>query len=113
MTGAHTPTPWGISYGFNLGDGKRAVYVAGPDPKQIGIKLMTPWIESAWDGDTEAEANAEFIVRAANCHDDLVKCAIILANLQADDGGRMFPTKDDCAFARATLAAAQPKEINP
>lgn len=73
---AHTPLPWGVSYGFSIdlndyGKGG-AVYVGGPNPNQIGIKLATPWIEGAWDDDEEAKANAAFIVRACNAHYALV-----------------------------------------
>lgn len=66
-----TALPWAISYGFDLSGErigpKRASYVAPADPpERIGIKLATPWIEGAWDDDPEAEANAAYIVWAAN-----------------------------------------------
>ena len=73
MSAKHTPLPWGISHGFNLttGAGSRADYVCGPNPDSIGIKLASPWQEGAWDDDPEANANAEFIVRACNSHYEL------------------------------------------
>jgi hypothetical protein len=41
--------------------------------KKIGIDFDTICrMESNRDGSIDAEANAEFIVRAANCHDELV-----------------------------------------
>jgi hypothetical protein len=74
---AHTPLPWGISYGFDLTACKRhpgrATYVCGPNPESIGIKISTPWIEGAWDDDAEAKANAAFIVRACNSHYALIE----------------------------------------
>ncbi len=70
----HTPTPWALSYGYAVPGGMR-IYVAGPEPKQIGIKLMSPYIEGAWDGDPEAEANARHIVKVVNCHDELLAAA--------------------------------------
>src|SRR5690606_35641585 len=68
-----TPLPWGISHGFALTDLDRAAhYVAGPDPKSVGIKIATPWIEGAWDHDDEAKANAAYIVTACNAYPSLL-----------------------------------------
>jgi len=63
---------------------------------------------------TSSDIDAEFIARAANCHDDLLKCAIILANLEQTSGGRTFPSPDNCKFARDVVAKAlgrTPNEI--
>lgn len=37
---------------------------------------------------------------------DLLECARILAGLEESDKGRRFPTKEDCAKARAALSKA-------
>lgn len=69
----HTPLPWGISHGFAPDLRSPPVdYVCGPDPKTIGIKICTPWVEGAWDNDPEANANAALIVRAVNAHYELL-----------------------------------------
>lgn len=75
MTQKHTALPWGVSHGYCLtgSDERTRHYVAGPEPKSIGIKIATPWIEGAWDGDEEANANAAFIVRACNSHYELLE----------------------------------------
>lgn len=73
MGAQHTPTPWAISFGFDPRmTGEREVYVAPASGVPVGIKISTPWVEGAWQGDPEAEANARFIVRAVNCHDELL-----------------------------------------
>jgi hypothetical protein len=57
MSSEHTPTPW---------------YVAGGKTIRYGVKGAggDGWIGKAnWQN---GEANAEFIVRAVNCHDELV-----------------------------------------
>jgi hypothetical protein len=95
----HTPLPWSISYGFDRG-GSRADYVAGPNPKSIGIKLASPWIEGAWDDDAEAKANAAFIVRACNSHYALVE-ALVEALRHAD------PIECSAWAGKATRALAE------
>jgi len=66
-TAGHTPTPWEAEiYGMN--DGRGRVYVVGPDGWD-----KTP-VCCCYENDSRNinEANAAFIVRAANAHDDLV-----------------------------------------
>ena len=72
-----TPLPWSLAYGFDTrefgGEAAPAVYVAPDNVEAVGIKLATPWVEGAWDDDDEARANAAYIVRAANCHPELLE----------------------------------------
>lgn len=69
MTQNHTPTPWTIetvqtSVGF--------VYKIGPFP-WIGDKVNHACIYVDYNNNAPTlKANAEFIVRACNAHDDLV-----------------------------------------
>lgn len=51
----------------------------------------------------ETAANALLIAAAP----ELLLCAEILGALHHPDGGRSFPTKQDCAFARGVLAKAK------
>lgn len=44
---------------------------------------------------------------------DLLKCAEILASLEVPDGGRAFPTRSACAFARSVVARASRVSANP
>ena len=55
----HTPTPWFVMHGTDIMHGDKATRHASVD------KLWA-------DGGTQACANAAFIVRACNAHDELV-----------------------------------------
>lgn len=59
----HTPTPWKTEYENEYGP---EYELLGPD----GILVL----QYEWNSDRQAEveANASFVVRAVNCHDDLV-----------------------------------------
>jgi len=59
---AHAALPWSVM---------RAGLMA--DAKNIFLKIESPWIEDAWEGNDEAAANAALIVKAVNCHDDLLE----------------------------------------
>ena len=64
-TGRHTPTPWRY--------GKKSLYFAEGifGPKQNGRDAN--WIADTDCGnDKEREANAQFIVTAVNCHDEML-----------------------------------------
>lgn len=63
MSAAHTPTPWRIA-------GSAAIRTDTGHPPNDGWIGSVHWRNRA--------ANAEFIVRAANCHDDLVTALKIL-----------------------------------
>lgn len=72
---AHTALPWTEHY-----DDNGFYYVVGED-------MPSPYIvATGGEGDTN-KANAALIVRAVNCHDDLVKaleeCSILLGGLPA------------------------------
>jgi hypothetical protein len=72
-TQKHTPTPWRAgSYSSIVG----VPIMAQPDPKQNTIIVAGTRSAAATTPDgfrAEVEANAAFIVRAVNAHDDLVK----------------------------------------
>lgn len=63
MDTMHTATPWAVTVGGVITSG---------DDLLSGIKLISPWIEDAWDDDPEALANSALIVQAVNAHADLV-----------------------------------------
>jgi hypothetical protein len=69
----HTPTPWNVVYGFDL-------WVSSPKTNQFVAEVV--YDEDKPQSVEELEANAEFIVRACNNHDDLVgtlsECADLL-----------------------------------
>lgn len=59
----HTPTPWKTEYENEFGP---EYELFGPDGRRV--------LQYNWNSDRQAEveANAAFVVRAVNCHDDLV-----------------------------------------
>jgi len=68
MSAAHTPTPWSVfragkQYGIDAESMQSIVSFGDDHEPDIGVQGAT--IE-------EAHANAEFIVRAVNSHEDLV-----------------------------------------
>lgn len=87
----HTPTPWRESRGFISSDANGYV------------PLITPFREDAHremhgNPTPEAQANAEFIVRACNSHDDLLKaCESARATIKAlceELGARETPERN-------------------
>lgn len=104
--GEHTPTPWRADMGEFPPQMKLEPYLrsyVGPDGETIRVKgfaLSGGNVEM-----DEARANSEFIVKAVNCHDDLV--AALSASI-----GRMLNVKIDLetgvskAKAGAALASA-------
>lgn len=98
MNEKHTPCPWET-------DG---VEISGPRGEHIGSAL------DGLVGLDECAANAAFIVRAVNCHADLVAALRSIA----DKAGEMADSPDTaqrglwqgCAEeARAALATAEPR----
>lgn len=96
----HTPTPWhvGPHYTSDIESSEGRVAECRP--------LMTP----------RGIANAEFIVRAVNCHDDLVKALRMCARFFGDESnhwewgnGRPFDTQ----LIRDALAKADPPVVHP
>jgi len=108
MTG-HTPAPWLCdNYGIIRQTNKDSL--AGNY-----LRLVSPWAEAAWDDDATAIANAQFIVRAVNCHADLIVAlqeviAASLKQLESMGKGREPSPRLQEAIdaANATLARATP-----
>ena len=57
-----TPRPWWAEDDGTLRHGNGISFV----------KLISPWIEQAWNGDAEAIANSHLIAAAVNAHDALL-----------------------------------------
>jgi hypothetical protein len=76
---AHTPTPWQVTED-PMAEGQPLTLVI---PASAKNPLHEKWIALCWERDevqdedlpgrVEAEANAAFIVRAVNAHDELVE----------------------------------------
>lgn len=103
---AHAKTPWRVDEDGMLREDEDIGYGEG-------IALATPWREGAWDGNPAAIANAEFIVRAVNAHEDLVEALRrVTATAEAyyrqihpDWDGQYFDDSD-FGVAHAALAKA-------
>jgi hypothetical protein len=98
MERKHTPTPWHVANGSHIHDkptefdetGARI----GDTPNRIAA-IEYPY------GDAEGKAfNAEYIVRAVNCHDELVRALDNLVYFHDRDDR---PTNDPWRVARELL----------
>ena len=108
MSETHTPGPW-----FAREDGCIAV---GDKPisqtqKWNLLKVISPWVENAWDGDPEALANARLIAAAPAMLEalrPLAECEIPESDtpLPDSDSARYFMTMGEIRAARAAIALA-------
>ena len=105
-TAKHSQTPWEFSADDKL-NSQRA----------FGIVRSLPEGESQEPGHTEviaevcagptAESDATFIVRACNAHDDLLAaCRAVLARLDLEPEGAIFPCSAQREMLRAAIAKA-------
>jgi hypothetical protein len=95
---ARTPTPWKLALTDDT-------IIRGPDGSYIAAVTGDYNSESDWPC---MEANAAFIVRAVNAHDDLVTALKSILRLQDENDGADFETVFLLAedIARAALAKA-------
>jgi len=78
MKTKHTPTPWHV---WSEDKGRRDdVYIAGNPTGELGGMRKLAYMVDTWTG-ANTEANAEFIVRACNAHDQLVTVAKLAKSL--------------------------------
>jgi hypothetical protein len=89
MSAQHTPTPWGAEP-----KGGKGSWIKGASGEWAAL--------SCGDEDATADANAEFICRAVNAHDDLV-AALKYARDKADEYGSVI----NFAMIDAALAKAE------
>ena len=93
IRGQHTPTPWRV-------DRRAATRVIAGDDETMASTAASSTSRDSW------EANATFIVRAVNAHDDLVKA------LQAHDDYMSGQFRDDpTSLALHPLAAENWKRV--
>lgn len=66
---AHTPTPWMVS------EGEKYPQTIFPANEHGGPRALCSiaWV-SSWNNTANDAANAKFIIRSVNCHDELVNC---------------------------------------
>ena len=100
----HTPTPWSIGHSME----RNYIYGGGSHLACIGSRENGFFIHD--DGSlNESEANAAFIVRAVNSHDDLLEALETLLALDTDGeaGCRIDPIEYGRALAMARAAVAK------
>jgi hypothetical protein len=70
----HTQTPWKFSHAYVSGAERTVEITAESDEWRVGSLSCVLPNSPAYDGEREARlmADAAFIVRAANCHDELL-----------------------------------------
>jgi hypothetical protein len=98
----HTPTPWWVAQ--SAGPGILAVDAIDPADGNLFAVCEIFGINDMREHSPEAEANAAFIVRACNCHNQLV--AALKALYDAVDSSVEL-TPEIMRQARAALAAAE------
>lgn len=89
----HTPTPW--KYGSTKG-----IYL-GTDPDQKRRYAIESPSGNSWILQLDDKANAEFIVRAVNAHEDLLEACKALIDCQ----GERVPTAFNIRYDRAVQMA--------
>ena len=97
----HDPLPWEAASDGCL---RRAGQECG------FLKIASPWIESAWDGDEAALSNAAFIVRACNSHYELLEALSWFVDderFQVAVGGNPAAVERMIADAQAVYAKAR------
>ena len=62
----HTPTPWTVRHGEK--NGETFVEIVG-----MKTEIVDYFVSRSWGTRPEDEANAAFIVRAVNCHSELLE----------------------------------------
>ena|ERR1700731_107137 len=96
----HTATPWNVCKCTpSLIEAVCAEVTAFDDGKRIIVQTLDPIPHI---GNTAINANAEFIVRACNSHDELVQALQAFADVAEDDDKYISFVED----ARAVLAKA-------
>ena len=95
-----TPTPWKLSiFGLYADDMPERIQfvVRREEWTRVALVAAPDYLES--------KANAEFIVRACNSHDDLLAaCKAMLEDLKADPRAQGY---DSVAIAEAVIAKAE------
>lgn len=71
-THAHTPTPWKAAIAPNVD--KDRTYIMTESRKRIALMIRNGTQQEPIPH-SEADANAAFIVRAVNCHEELLELA--------------------------------------
>lgn len=105
MTTKHTPTPWSIHWLMGTGNYHWISRSSNEEDRVCLVETFAPT-----DGDMEAvgKANAAFIVRACNSHDELV-AALELALSHMPDNERLYYGKDNGDLDTVKQALAKAK----
>lgn len=100
---AHTPTPWTVTRSKLETDGAFD-YAISADGVLVLAETFGRDAKGGWP---PSQANAEFIVRAVNAHDDLLMALKLLLSL-CEAGGDPFdePGRPTVARARAAISKA-------
>jgi hypothetical protein len=108
MSAAHASTPWFAA--AKKPGGQKAIVIADDSKSKTHMLVVAECPEMSKGNGPQEEANAAFIVKACNAHDDLV-AALKRMLLEFDfliEAGRIPDVRNDVIFvaARAALAKA-------
>ena len=93
----HTPLPWRANF-----KGEARCFIEGPGDDYCSIATMARWFPP-FDRE-EQRANSYFIVRACNCHDDLLEACKRNADTFRDTAQAMRLLKHDAAAEAMSIA---------
>ena len=95
----HTPTPWIYSSGQIWKE-------TGGDADQASVRLAMMDREEPDTAPVERDANAAFIVRACNAHDELVRAAWAMVDYSRAETPTDHATPQELLHVRSMLVAA-------
>jgi hypothetical protein len=103
----HTPVPWVVRVFPTARNANNQYWIMDAIPDKDG-KVVANAIASATPSNDEAEANARFIVRACNCHADLLEAVnLLLAAIDFAEVNK-HPAIEACLdYATAVIAKAE------
>jgi len=104
MNNKHTPTPWVYM-------STKGIYLGCDENQKMAYAIESP-SGNSWVLQLDREANAEFIVRAVNAHDELLRACNALVECQGEKAPTAFNMKFDSAVqkARDAIAKAEAKQ---
>ena len=85
----HTPTPWKCEWRPTEGYSEGTITAAGDQSQLLAIVCGSNYcffVDDEDCGESEAKANAEFIVKACNSYEKFIELAHMVAGKMYDDG---------------------------
>jgi hypothetical protein len=109
---AHTPTPWKVRIEKGQGENKPRILIEGADAGNVALMKSVRSSErnsygaltQSYRSNETVEANAAYIVRAVNAHEELVEVVKLIQRLSFQKGNTELMRR-----AKQAIAAAEEK----